>query len=62
MSLDYPNREDWLAVRDSRALKHRPPKVLHVSGFGRKCRRAYPGAPWAMSYVGTYVKRKAHEI
>lgn len=37
MSLDFPNREDWLAYR----MKIKKPlRYIHVSGYGRAARRA----------------------
>lgn len=36
MSLDFPNRQDWLAYRMKLV---RSPRYLHVSGYGRAARR-----------------------
>ena len=36
MSLDYPNREVWLAKRQT---LRRPGRYIHVSGYGRAARR-----------------------
>lgn len=36
MSLDFPNREDWLAYRTNFV---RPLRYIHVSGYGLKARR-----------------------
>jgi invasion protein IalB len=41
MSLDYPNREDWLAYR---TMLVRPIRYLHVSGYGLAARLAMPAA------------------
>jgi len=48
MSLDYPNRQDWLAFRMPYS---KPDRYLHVSGYGRKARRSMaPGVDIGRTY------------
>jgi hypothetical protein len=41
MSKDFPNRKDWLALRNKRPSAGR---FVHVSGIGRAARRLLPAA------------------
>ena len=63
MSLDYPNREDWLKIRK---LAARPLKYLHMSGFGLATRRKSPffdQIPEGVTYnVGRNKAKRAKRI
>lgn len=40
MSLDFPNREEWLAYRTRYII---PRRYIHISGYGLAARRRMPG-------------------
>ena len=47
MSLDYPNRNDWLAVRETRPVRWR---LVFDSGIGRAMRYGKPAIPPGRTY------------
>lgn len=57
MSLDYRNREDWLAVR-RQPKNPAPGHFIHLAGFGKKARRSLPENHPAAGLAGiTYIVR-----